>query len=177
MDAPISYRYGQVPRVLILHLRKACAHTCTSTHLRPRPKSQLVFRFDSVSQEKQEGRLASAVTAWPCLAAANSFCRAMLTGVGTLIQLQLVDSEGQVCVWALVIQPSLFVARRHRGQARPGGITAGWSWQCLHNGQAPLSCFNKGRERSPTPTKESCFLYSMSGRDLNLFCVCQKKEE
>jgi hypothetical protein len=120
MDAPISYRYGQVPRVLILHLRKACAHTCTSTHLRPRPKSQLVFRFDSVSQEKQEGRLTSAVTAWPCLAAANSFCRAMLTGVGTLIQLQLVDSEGQVCVWALVIQPSLFVARRHRGQARPG---------------------------------------------------------
>lgn len=146
MDASHLVHICQVPRVLILHLQKACTHMHFCT-----PKISPCF--DSVSQEKQEDRLTPAVTPWPCLAAAESFCRAMLTGVGMLIQWQLVCSENQVCVWALVIQPSLFVARKHRGQAREnyGSVKlAGF----LQWPGTSLSCFNKGRERSPTPTKQ-----------------------
>lgn len=62
-------------------------------------------------------------------------------------------------------------------EARPGGITAGWSWQGLHQWPGTsLSCFNKCRERRLTPTKqESTASSTQRQAEILIFFVCAQR--
>lgn len=134
----------------------------------------VLFCFVSVSQEEQEGRFPPAITAW--LLPGSSWQQkpqGFAHGSWHVDPAAAVGSKGEVCIWA-PSHLSFITARRPRDQGNHSRVQLAGS---PHWPGTSLSC----QERSPTPTKQENPTHStqLSGRhrDLNLFCVCQKKEE
>lgn len=166
-------------RFLILHLWKARAHTCTSTHPRPLPESQLMFCFVLFLFPKKNRKAGSLQqlqhgSARQPLAAETA--GRLLTAVCMWIQLQLWSQKVKLVSGHDITHPSLFMARRHRDQGSYSRVKLAGSpyWP-----GTPLSCLNRGRERSPPPTKQENLTYSIQlngrHRDRNLF-LCGPKE-
>lgn len=100
----------------------------------------------------------------------------LLTAVCMWIQLQLWAQKVNLVSGHNITHPSLFMARRHRDQGSYSRVKLAGS---PHWPGTSLSCLNRGRERSPPPTKQENLTYSIQlkgrHRDRNLF-LCAPKE-